>query len=321
MIRRILCTLLIVPGLFLISCLKEEIPIDQPDPGDVVQNSYKMGTDYRMNSYYDIQTNSFVKEHLKTDWDLGFETGTNGWRIVLNTSKAMAAGEAPNADFIAVVDTIGVEWRNDAPSWNLDSTAIGDWQQFGGTYCIDRGFSFDGTHQGYRKMAILSVDDYHYEIRFANMDGSDEVTVEIPKSDDNFNFAFFSFETNNLVDIEPEKETWDLVFRQYTHIFDGHTPYLVTGVLSNTNNVEVAEVFSKPFEQVTFDDIATSNFRADIDVIGYDWKTFNGSGFETHSEQVYIVKTTEGLYYKLRFVDFYNSQGDKGTPTFEVQAL
>jgi hypothetical protein len=85
--------------------------------------------------------------------------------------------------------------------------------------------------------------------------------------------------------------------------------------------VEVAEMFSKPFEEVTFDDIATSDFRADIDVIGYDWKTFNGSGFETHPEQVYLVKTTEGLYYKLRFVDFYNSQGDKGTPTFEVQAL
>jgi hypothetical protein len=176
-------------------------------------------------------------------------------------------------------------------------------------------------HLGYKKIEIQSVDDNFYSIRYADLNGNNEIAAQVPKNDDSYNFSFFSMETNDVASIEPEKETWDIVFRQYTHIFDGHTPYLVNGVLSNTNNVEVAEVFDKAFEDVVFDDIANVEFSTDVNVIGYDWKTFDGSGFITHPDQVYIVKTTEGLYYKLRFVDFYNAQGEKGTPTFETQAL
>ncbi len=318
--KKILFSLLLAP-ILLTSCLKEEIPVNQPDPGDVLQNSFEMGTDYRNNAYYDFETNSFVYEHLKTEWDLGFETGVNGWHVVLNTSKAMSAGESPIADFNQVLDTVGVVWRNDASSWNMDSTAIHDWQSFGGVYCINRGYSYDGTHLGYNKLQIESMDASSYTIRYANLDGSNELTVQVPKDDENYNFSFFSFDSNSTVSIEPEKENWDIVFRQYTHIFDGHTPYLVTGALSNTNKVEVAEIFEKAFEDVVFDDVMNADFSADIDVIGYDWKTFTGSDYLTHPEQVYIVKTTEGFYYKLRFVDFYNLQGDKGTPTFETAAL
>ncbi|PWL32479.1 MAG: hypothetical protein DCO96_02750 [Fluviicola sp. XM-24bin1] len=313
--------LIAVTSVFLTSCLKDEIPVPQHNPGDVILNSYEMGTDYRYNAYYDFETNTFVKEHLKTDWDLGFETGILGWRIVLNNSKAMNAGASPISDFEMVSDTMGVVWKSDASSWNLDTTAIGDWRDFPAVYCIDRGFSFDGTHLGYKKLEIESVNSDFYAIRYSNLDGSDEITTEVPKNDDNFNFSFFSFDSNDVASIEPEKESWDLVFRQYTHTFDDGISYLVNGVLSNSHEVEVAEIFHKEFEDVQFEDINTVAFSSDIDVIGYDWKTFNGADFDIHPEQVYIVKTTEGLFYKLRFVDFYNAQGEKGTPTFEMQAL
>lgn len=315
--------LLIVPSLMTIlvlsSCIKDEIPVDQPDPGDVIQNEIEMGTDYRYNAYYDFESNTFVKEHLKTEWDLGFETGENGWHIVLNTSKAMAVGEALT-DFAGTTDTVGVVWRHDASSWNMDSTAVGDWQAYGGVYIVDRGYSWDGTQLGFRKIEIQSVTETGYTVRFAELDGSNEMTVEISKQND-YNFTFFSFETNAVASIEPPKEDWDIVFRQYTHIFDEHPPYLVNGVLSNTNGVEVAEVFDLVFEDITLDDVSSASFYSAIDVIGYDWKTFTGGSFTTHPEKVYIVKTTEGLYYKLRFIDFYNDQGEKGTPRFETQAL
>lgn len=312
----------VVLTLFLFtSCIKDEIPVDPHNPGDVLLNSYEMGTDYRYNAYYDFGSNSFVYEHLKTDWDLGFETGSEGWRIVLNNAKAMNAGRSPEVDFASVTDTVGVAWESDASSWNLDETAIGNWQESNGVYCIDRGFSYDGTHQGYQKLEIQSVNQAYYTIRYANLDGSNERTAQVPKDDDSYNFTFYSFDSHDITEIEPEKETWDLVFRQYTHRFDDGVVYLVNGVLSNSHNVEVAEVFDKDFTEVQFDDIQNATFSADNDIIGYDWKTFNGNDFDIHPEQVYIVKTTEGLYYKLRFTDFYNEQGDKGTPTFEMQAL
>jgi hypothetical protein len=315
--------LLILPMLLslavLPSCIKDEIPVGLPDAGDVIQNEFEMGTDYRYNAYYDFETNTFVKEHLKTEWDLGFETGPNGWRVVLNSAKAMFAGQSPS-DFQSTLDTVGVFWKFDASSWNLDSTAVGDWQSYGGAYVLDRGYSWDGTQLGFKKIEIQSVSETAYTVRFAELDGSNEMTVEIPKQN-NYNFTFFSFDSNHIVSIEPPKYQWDLVFRQYLHKFEGHAPYLVTGVLSNTNGVEVAEMFDTDFSEITLEDVQTVNFNPAIDVIGYDWKTFNAGSYITHPEKVYIVKTTEGFFYKLRFTDFYSDLGDKGTPKFECQSL
>jgi hypothetical protein len=38
-------------------------------------------------------------------------------------------------------------------------------------------------------------------------------------------------------------------------------------------------------------------------------------------EMIYLLKSKEGYYWKLHFVDFYDSNGDKGSPAFEYQEL
>ncbi len=62
---------------------------------------------------------------------------------------------------------------------------------------------------------------------------------------------------------------------------------------------------------------------SNVDVIGYSWKEYNfgSSTYEVDPSKNYIIKTTEGMYYKIHFIDFYNDQGDKGTPVFETQLL
>ena len=59
------------------------------------------------------------------------------------------------------------------------------------------------------------------------------------------------------------------------------------------------------------------------DEIGYDWKIRNSqdNSFTIDANKSYILKTTEELFYKIRFTDFYNSSGVKGYPTFEIQKL
>lgn len=301
--------------------MKDEIPVPMHESGEVLENSVYLETDYRYQAYYDFETNAFVGQHEKTAWDLGFEASDIGNRIVLNTSKAMAASRTSmGVAFADVVDTVGAVWEFDVTSGNLDSTAIGDWASYGGVYILDRGYSYDGTHQGYRKIEFTQISTNEYEIHYANLDGSGEQTHSIVK-DAEYNFTFFSFESNAIASIEPPKEDWDIVFGQYAHLFDPTFPYLVTGILSNRNNVEVAEVFDKPFEDIEFSDISEYTFSADINVIGYDWKTFTSSSFTIHPEQNYIVKTTEGLYFKIHFIDFYTDSGEKGNPVFEVESL
>lgn len=302
------------------SCLKDEIPVPPHESGDIIENAVELGNDYRYQAYYDFETNTFVKQHVKTDWDLGFETSANGFRIVLNGAKSTRAAQLTTTNFASVSDTIGAIWKYDAHSGTLDSTAIGNWQGANSIYIIDRGYSYNGTHLGFRKIEFTSVTANVYTIHYAHIDGSNEITRTIAKNP-SYNFTFFSFETNSEVSIEPEKEKWDLVFGQYTFLFEPDLPYLVTGVLANRNGVEIAEVFDIPFSEITFSEVANRTFSTDIDIIGYDWKTFSGGTYVIHSEKSYLVKTVEGYYYKIHFIDFYNDAGEKGAPRFEIGAL
>lgn len=301
--------------------MKDEIPVAKHTAGEAVENTINLETDYRYQAYYDFETNEFVKQHEKTIWDLGFEADASGNRIVLNTSKSMSASKTnPSLTFADIVDTVGANWKFDVTSGNLDSTAISNWINYNGVYILDRGYSYDGTHQGYRKIEFDLVNTDEYQIHYANLDGSNEQTHTLQR-DPEYNFTFFSFESNDVVSVEPPKENWDIVFGQYAHLFEPTFPYLVTGILSNRNNVEVAEVFDKPFDAIDFSDISEYSFSSDINIIGYDWKTFTGGSFTTHPEKNYLLKTTEDLYYKIHFIDFYNNLGDKGNPTFEVVPL
>jgi hypothetical protein len=163
-----------------------------------------------------------------------------------------------------------------------------------------------------------------YFYHFANLDGTNDITMNITK-DVNYNFSFLSL-NGNITSIEPLKENWDLTFTQYTYIFYDQTPitpYIVTGCLSNRNKVEVAKVFDKDFADITFADVNNYSFSSDIDAIGYSWKEydFDTSSYIIYYTKNYIIKTTEGKYYKLHFIDFYDGLGVKGTPTFEFQEL
>lgn len=311
---------LIIASILLVglsSCLKKEIPITKHEAGDVITSQVSLSNDYRYQAFYDLETNQYVKQNVKTDWSLGFSS-TNA-SIILNTSLAMAVGKSTQS-FEAISDTTGLTWSYDKSSGYLDSTAIGDWQNEDFVYVINVGTSYDGTFLGFKKLEVLnwSLGDFH--IRYANLDGSNEAEFILP-TNSQFNFTFLSLVDNQIREIQPPRENWDLVFTQYSHLFEPDFPYLVTGILSNRNGVEIAEIFDKPFAEITLEDVNNTDFTLAIDEIGYDWKSFTGSGYEIHLNQNYIIKSTEGIYFKLHFIDFYDDQGEKGTPTFEVQQL
>ena len=133
-----------------------------------------------------------------------------------------------------------------------------------------------------------------------------------------------SFDTYQIVDVEPPKESWDLVFTQYTHAFiDPPVSYLVTGVLSNRYRVQVAVDRQKNYSEIAYGDIASYVFRVDLNVIGFDWKEydFDTGSYTVFPEINYVIKDSEGRHYKLHFTDFYDDTGEKGTPKFELQEL
>jgi len=305
------------------SCKKAEIPVKKHEAGNVISNSFEMGSDYRNQAYFDLGTNSFVSQNLKTTWDLGFENGANGWHIYLNGANLMGASKVENRTFSQVTDTVGIVWDWDSNTGHIDSTAIGDWRNSTAVYIIDRGMNHLGIHRGFSKVQFQSVSATDYSFKVSDLDGTNLNEVTIQKNNE-LNEIAYSISSNNIVSVEPPKENWDLAFTQYTYYFYEHElAYLVTGILINKNKVEVAKVFDKSFDEITSETVSTYDFSTEMNVIGYEWKfyDFDTSTYLTRPSKNYIIKTTEGVYYKLHFLDFYNNQGDKGTPTFELQAL
>jgi hypothetical protein len=280
-----------------------------------------MGSDYANQLFFDLGTASIVSHNDRAAWDLGFKCGTDGRHIILNSSKFMAMSKTDTEDLMAVTAATPVTWLYDNQSGKEDSSCFYNWE-LNKVYIIDKGISTAGQQLGKLKMQLLDQDATSYTIRWgASLDATQFQTAVIEKSDD-YNFSFFSFTSAQPVLIEPKKDLWDLSFTSYTHIFGDGTPYLVTGVLSNRNGTRV---FESPvaFDDITFAYASTADFSTDIDVIGYDWKTYNFdlSTYVIQFDKAYIIRSVDNLYYKLRFLDFYDAMGAKGAPTFELQEI
>jgi hypothetical protein len=303
------------------ACFKKEIPVEKPVSGAATAQ-VELGGNYANQIYYDLETNSVLRQNNREVWDLAFEAGENGFHILLNESRVMAAALSSETDINALTSDAGLTYTWDFHTGNLDSTAIGNWESLGRVYAIDLGTGLSGVSLGKKKLKVLSVSNTEYQIQFADLNSTSAHTFTVPKSS-TAGFTYFSMTgSGTLIDIEPAKETWDLVFTAYCHVFDEHTPYSVVGVLSNRYGVKVQEV-SIPFVDFKHSDIVESAFEDRINVIGYDWKTydFDNGTYVVSSNRTFVVKTVNGRYYKLRFIDYYDQNGVKGAPKFELQEL
>ena len=311
-------------AVLLFSCEKSEIPIQPHEMGDILSNQINMESDYSKQVFYSLNNNIAIKENIKTDWDLGFESSEEGWRIILNTSTYSSVSKIINSNFEESISINNLTWQWENPTGIIDGTAIGDYRNENVIFIINRGYNINGNAAGYKKFMIESINDEYYIIKYANLDNTNSNTIEIQK-DNSKNFQYLSFKNNTVVNIEPNKEDWDLLFTQYTHLFnDPDLPpsYLVTGVLINyLNNVLVSKDSINTFEDINYSNVETYTFSNKQNVIGYDWKTYNGNGYVINTNLTYIIKDISNRYFKMRFIDFYNSYGEKGHPSFEIQEL
>lgn len=312
--------------IFLLSaCRKPEIAINAAQRGNMITSAIGMGSDYKQQVYFSLSQNAVISTNLKTSWDLGFETLPEGFHLITNSAKAMSVYNTGKSDFYTVNDTLGFgNYRvYDSPTGNMDSTAFGDWRIEHPVYIVDRGYNETGIHQGFKKMQIISLHSDLYTFKVADVNGKNELSCVVLKNKLN-NFMHFSFTSNSVVDIEPNKDTYDLLFSQYTHLYQNpFSSYLVTGVLINPNKVKVAPVSDIPFSDISINDTLTHAFCTYQNTIGFDWKTFNftTSTYTVDLTKCFIIKDTKGYFYKLHFIDFYNSSGLKGYPKMEFKKI
>tara|TARA_B100000795_G_scaffold251476_1_gene220349 strand:+ start:3936 stop:4988 length:1053 start_codon:yes stop_codon:yes gene_type:complete len=350
MIQKINVVLFVFTLVFLSSCEKEELPlksnktaVTETDPNSsndsvfysVKSNSIFIDTDYKYQVFYDLESDTKVAQNLKTDWDLAFECGDNGYHIKLNSSRGMQVWATGVTNF-STVESISdnAVWTWDNPNGHLDSTSIAEWGTKNGSdiisknqvFVLDLGYRPDGSKIGYRRMQLLSQTDNSYKVKFSHLSGEDEFTKVVQKDND-YNFMFLLIDKEgSLVSIEPPKNNWDLLFTQYTQTFISNNisiPYTVTGVLINPNSTFVHLDTVINFDNMVLEQAKYLEFNTNQNTIGYDWKTYNydSGSYIIHPEMNYVIKNRVGNYYQLHFIDFYNENGQKGHIKFEFQRL
>ncbi len=305
-------------------CEKSELPVKAYDRGDIVMGQVSMDPSYKYQVWYDLGTNREVKRNLKTDWDIAFDCREGERWIILNTSLGMKAAITTQSELNLVNGIGGLNFKPDFRTGIADSLALGAWWNHGKVCVIDRGYDEAGNALGFRKIKFISELNGIYTIAYANLDGSNAHTVLVSKNN-LFNYVAFSFNTNASAFIEPQKTDYDLCFTQYTFSF--YNPvidYLVTGVFINTWQTQVAADSLFTFNQIDAAQIPALLFLNQRDAIGYDWKelvSISTGQYVVHAYKNYVIKDSEGFYFKLHFVDFYNDQGVKGNPKFEFRIL
>lgn len=334
MIRNGLLPVILMVAILFQSCFKKDEMITPHPRGDVKTDTIAMTEYYLYQIYFDLDSGKVISSNVKTVSDLGFECSSNGWRIILNTSDFMKVADLGPVQFGLPYDTLGVKLKFDPSDGNPDSTAIGQWFEISGSdtvsgnhvYAISRGLDEFGNPLGLYQVVFDSLKDGKYYFRYAPLQGGVIKQGEVSK-DPAVNFIYFSLKTGTVQPLEPVKTAYDLVFTQYTTMLTTDEgipyPYLVTGVLSNRYQVEVSMDTIHPFQSITRELALGFNYSRKLDAIGYDWKLydFDSGSYTIRSSYNYVFRNQEGFLFKLRFIGFYNKNGEKGYPVIEYQQL
>jgi len=307
--------------LLLLSCEPKEIALTPPIPGRLNTVQIEIGNPYTYQVFYNCSDNKIVSINKKWDWDLAFESSPNGYRVKLNNAKGMLAATNPNVDFNSNINLDNIDWKWDNSNGDLTELVINNKN----IYIINRQYNENSEHLGYYLFKIDSVTQSQYLITFRNIKQSITHTISVNKNQ-NKHFVYLTFDYGgSQVDIEPDKNLYDLLFTNYQHKFDNLTlPFVITGCLINKfDNVQVAIDSNSAFENIFLSDTIAYSFKNNADIIGYDWKIRNreDNTFKLDVRKTYIIKSITGLYFKLRFIAYYNNKGEKGYPKFEIVKL
>lgn len=327
--------IIVVSSLLLLSsCFKEE------DKREAFTNyrTIEIGNDYLNQVFYSLGDTSIVSTNLYTDWNLAFYCGSDASFVRLNSAANMYVFKTNSTNF---GDAYSINYsesdkRFDGSHGLRDNLAIDSYLESssadsawcsGTVYLIHPGIDANGVELGtYKQFVFVGLFEESYFFKIAELDGSNAREFSLPK-DPSKNYVCFSFNSFSPIEIEPDKNTWDLLFSRFTdtvYTTDGSeflTGYAVTGAYLNQNSVQAYMQEEISYSDFKASDINLNSFSSNLNIIGHDWKQFSDQ-YNIFKNKVYIIKDRNGINYKLRFLDFYDTgTGFKGYPSFEYESL
>ncbi|MCB9047078.1 MAG: T9SS type A sorting domain-containing protein [Chitinophagales bacterium] len=289
----------------------------------VVHDSVILDAGYAKQVWYSLQ-NDEQGSAQKNEWDIAFDVVEITSSIRINSAAGVMLWNYPKGDKSAwsTVDTNGLSTWD--PRYNSDTSwaqgAMGRYADPNNPFDIDWGIYDMTTHiihgdsvyiiklvnGNYKKLFIDNLTGGTFNFKFANLDGSSEVSAQVSKSTfTDKNLGYYSIVNQNTLNREPDNFKWDLEFTQYTGFVP--IPYTVTGVLHN-RGVSVAEVGNLPNKN-TYSNWQSHTRSTEINTIGYDWKSQSMGVYSVKDSLLYFVKDVEDHIWRLIFTDFSSTNG------------
>ena len=320
------------------SCEKPEKLYPKPVVSAGTQTyTFNMGSNYENQIWFDLSTQKMASNH-PDGWEIGFSTSSNH-KIILNCGKnqefSIAKFVNTGFDSFTTIDVKKWVWEIDNPTGFKDSLAIRDWCTYGTggalngkniLYVLDRGKDY-GSQRFVKFKVNSQIGGVYYFSWSWLQDTSETHHVYLNTSGVNYNYVYYSFGDEKQVANEIfENPEWDIVFTSYKkYIPDPNGlpyAYILRGVLTNPKGVKALELPGSVWDNITLDFAKSANYSADEDEIGYDWKIWNMSANKyTMANKCFIIKDIHDNYFKLKFVDFYDDNGNKGYPKMAWELL
>jgi len=277
-----------------------------------------MGNNYANQIFYSMQ-NGEIKNISNDNWDLAFTTDQYASTIRTNDGKGVELYTYHLGDTsdwqninVSILNNLSSGMYNSEISWYdgaFENNSLGHPDYGWGVYNMithnvtgDSLYIIKTINGNWKKIWIQELTTAgEYIFKFANLDGSNEITQSILKTNyTDKNFIYFSIDQNTIIDREPISSEWDITFTKYISPVQA-MPYPVTGVLTN-NNTEVAKATGVT-DPLTYFDYSNHNFNNEINSIGYDWKSYQGS-FVVDANRCYFIKDKNENIWRLVFNSF-----------------
>lgn len=304
----------------------------QTASAQVIEDVVSVGPSYVNQVYYSL-TDGELEENTLASWDLAFEVTFFGVGVRANTVTGLELAKYPGSieDWDGI-DTTGystwdklhddpLAWENGALNTGANMFDVG-WGDYSTVTHNTTGhtiFIVKLTNGSFKKLKIDGQVSGTYHFTFADIDGQNEVTTSIAKSNyGGKNFAYYSLLTEEAFNFEPTNDSWDLVFGKYMDL--APTIYGVTGIRQNIG-IAVAQIDGVSSAEVTLDDAEDAGYSEEINIIGHDWKSINMSTFQWDiaQDRTYIIKSVDSKYYKVVISAFGGSSN--GNVTFSKEYL
>lgn len=286
-----------------------------------VSDMISTGAGYSNSVFYSLE-NGEVANVSNEDWDVAFNTSLLGADIRINGGRNVELYAYPNGDTsdFMTVDTAGISsWTqlyNSSESWDegaFNTNASGHpdygWGVYNSTSHFVTGdsvFVIKTLSGNYKKIIIQSLASGYYNYKYSNLDNSGMTSESIQLSTySDKNYFYYSLDNGTVVDREPVSGTWDFVATKYLAPQPQGGYYPSTGILMN-RGLKAREARNTPVNTVLWSDFTEEEA---IDVIGFDWKSFNMTTFtyDIESDLSYFVTDRADNIWQVIFTGFGGS--------------